>query len=116
MFVNVKLASNLAIGTVVNYDSNNQNWNTASDASSMIGVIERAATQDEQGNFWANVRFSGSTVALADREIPDEGGNLCVINGRVFVDNSMDGCGIIAPNISGQAERLENDLVMVNIR
>ena len=116
MFVKIKLASNLAVGTVIAFDSSNQNWNNASDASSMIGVIEKTPTQDNDGIFWANVRFSGSTVALADRDIPDEGGNLCVINGRIFVDNSMNGCGIVAPNIAEQAARVANDLVMVNIR
>jgi len=116
MFIKVKIASNLAVGTVVNYDSVNQNWNTASDSSSIIGVIERAPTQDDDSNWWTNVRFSGSTVALADRAIPDEGGKLCILNGRVFVDNSMDGCGIIAPKVADQASRVANDLVMVNIR
>ena len=116
MFVNVKLASNLAVGTVVNYDTINQYWNSASDSSNMIGVIEKAPFQDEDLNWWAAVRFSGSTVALADRAIPDEGGKLCILNGRVFVDNSMTGCGIVAPKVTDQASRVANDLVMVNIR
>jgi|11BtaG_2_1085332.scaffolds.fasta_scaffold00067_8 hypothetical protein len=116
MFVNVKLASNLAVGTVVSYDSVNQNWNSAPDDSSMIGVIERPPIQDDDSNYWAHVRFSGSTVAIADQAIPNEGGMLCVSNGRVFVDNSMAGCGIVAPKIADQADRIANDLVMVNIR
>jgi hypothetical protein len=76
MFVSVKLASNLAVGTVVSYDSVNQNWDSAVNDNDMIGVIERTPTQDENLAWWGHVRFSGSTVALADRAIPDEGADL----------------------------------------
>jgi len=116
MFVRVKLSENLAVGTVVSYDTTNAVWTTALNDNNMIGIIDRAPIQDDNATWWAQVRFAGLTNALADRSIPDEGGNLCVANGKVFVDNTMDGCGIIAPKPADFASRVANDLVMVHIR
>jgi hypothetical protein len=118
MFVKIKVHdSSLAVGTVVSYDSVNAVWSSAANDNDMIGVIEQAPEQDTDTNEWyAKTRFAGSTVALADRAIPDEGGELCVVNGRVYVDNTADGCGIIAPLPRGQVSRVENDLVMVHLR
>jgi len=116
MFVRVKLNENLAVGTVVNYDTVNGYWKTALNDNDMIGVIDRSPVQDENSDWWAKVRFAGLTNALADRDIPDEGGELCVINGKVFVDNSMNGCGIIAPKPADLPSRVANQLVMVHLR
>lgn len=116
MFVKVKLSGNLAIGTVVSYDSTNSHWTTASSDNDMIGVIDRTPIQDDDSNWWARVSFAGLTNALADRAIPDEGGELCVVNGKVFVDNTMDGCGIIAPKSADLPSRVANDLVMVHLK
>jgi hypothetical protein len=41
---------------------------------------------------------------------------MAVLNGRVYVDNSTDHSGIIAPLPRGQNTRLADDLVMVHIR
>ncbi len=117
MFVKLKLSENLAIGTVVSFDSVNNYWTTAANDSSMIGVIGRAPVQDEESLEWsAAVYFAGTINALADRAIPNEGGNLCVINGRVYVDNAESGCGIIAPNARGQEQRQAGNLVMVHLK
>lgn len=117
MFVKVKLSGNLALGTVVSYDSTNSNWTTAVNDNDLIGVVNQAPVQDsETQEYWALVVFAGLANALADRAIPDQGGELCVLNGKVFVDNSMDGCGIIAPKPRDLPSRVANDLVMVHLR
>ena len=48
--------------------------------------------------------------------IPDEGGELMVENGKVYVDNSADGAGIICPLPHDQTSRSAGQLVMVHIR
>ena len=116
MFVKVKLSGDLAIGTVVSYDSANSYWTTAVNSNDLVGVIDRTPTQDDDSIWWAQVRFAGLSNALADRAIPDEGGELCVVNGKVFVDNTMNGCGIIAPKPADLPSRVANDLVMVHLR
>ena len=117
MFVKVKINDNLAVGTVVSFDSINNYWTTAANDSSMIGVIGRPPVQDEDSQEWsAAVYFAGTVNAIADRAIPDEGGNLCVINGKVYVDNAEQDCGIIAPNARGLAQRQANELVMVHLK
>ena len=117
MFVKLKLNENLAIGTVVSYNSENDYWSTASNDSGMIGVVGREAVQNTETLQWtAAIYFSGTVYAIADRSIPDQGGNLCVSNGRVFVDNSMPGCGIVAPKIEGQDSRIAGELIMVHLR
>ena len=117
MFVKLQIDSNLAIGTVVSFDSTNNYWATASNDSDMIGVIGRAPVQDVETEEWsAAVYFAGTVNAIADRAIPNEGGNLCISNGKVYVDNTESGCGIIAPNARGQEQRQANELVMVHLK
>lgn len=117
MFVKLKLSENLAIGTVVSFDSVNNYWTTAVNDSSMIGVIGRQSTQNEETLEWtATVYFAGTINALADRAIPDEGGNLCVANGKIYVDNTESGCGLIAPNARGLAQRQAGDLVLIHLK
>ena len=117
MFVKLQIDSNLPLGTVVSFDSTNNYWTTAANDSGLIGVIGRSPVQDEDSQIWsAAVYFAGTVNAIADRAIADEGGNLCVINGRVYVDNAESGCGIIAPNARGQEQRQANELVMVHLK
>ena len=117
MFCTVKINSNLAIGTVVQFDTTNQNWNTATNHQDTIGVISEAPSQDEETlAWWAKVIFAGTAHALADRAIPDQGGKLNVSNGKVFVDSSSTANGIVAPLTRGEATRTTDSLVLVDIR
>lgn len=116
MFVKIQLSSNLPIGTVLEFDAANNVWNTALNNSNLFGILE-TTEQDEDSLWWGQVRFGNTTRALADRDIPDEGGFLSVVNGRVFVDNTTDNkCGVIAPLARGQATRTAGNLVMVYLR
>jgi len=117
MFCVVKLSGNLEVGTVVQYDTTENKWTTAISHQDTIGVISQPSHQDEENEeWWAQVTFAGVAFALADRDIPDQGGKLNVSNGKVFVDNASGGNGIIAPIARGQNSRVINDLVMVDIR
>ena len=116
MFCTVKLNSNLAVGTVVQFNTTDQSWNTATNHQDTIGVISEAPSQDDDLNWWAKVTFSGTAFALADRAIPDQGGKLNVNDGKVFVDSSSTANGIIAPLTRGEATRMADSLVLVDIR
>lgn len=117
MFCVVKLSGDLPLGTVVQFDTVNNVWTTATSHNDLIGVISQAPQQNEDDlTWWAHVVFSGVTQALASQAIPDQGGELNVSNGAVFVDNTVDGCGIIAPLARGQETRNAGDLVMVHLR
>jgi len=116
MWVNVKLDSNLAVGTVIKYDGASQLWTTANDGEGLIGVIQNTPSQNEETLDWtARAVFAGTTYAIADQSIPDQGGEFIVSNGRVYVGESTE-CGIIAPLPRGQVSRVADELVMVHIR
>lgn len=71
---------------------------------------------NEDTNEWsARTVFAGTTYALANQDIADNGGEFVVINGRVAVGEST-GCGIISPLPHGGSTRTEGDLVMIHIR
>ena len=118
MFVKLKLNDNLSIGTVVCHDAENDCWIASTNGQGLIGVIGRDPIQDETTLEWsASIYFAGTIMALADRDIPDSGGNLRVLNGKVYVDNSVvNDFGIISPNARGQEQRTANDLIMIHIR
>ena len=117
MFCIVKLSENLEVGTIVQYDAVNSVWATATNHNDLIGVINQSPQQSEgDQSWWAQVVFAGVTYALASQTIPDQGGELNVSNGKVFVDNTADSCGIVAPIARGQSTRNAGDLVMIHLR
>ena len=114
MFVFLEVENNVQRGHIVYYNSSVQKWAIASDDNSLVGVVS-SDPENSEDKVIAKVIFAGSAYAIADRAIPDEGGNLAVQNGKVYVDNTKD-CGIISPSILNMDQRQENDLVMVHIR
>lgn len=115
MFCTVKTSSGLQAGDVVAW--NGSEFALASSLATPLGVLNEAPTQDTDDNFYyAPVIFAGVAWARCSRDIPVEGGELQVENGRVYVDNSADGAGIIAPLPKGQTAKLTGDLVMIHIR
>lgn len=117
MFVIVPIESGtLAIGTVLSYDSTSQKWNTASDMTGPIGVLNEIRGDAVDGWF-GHVIFAGTTMALCSRDIPDSGGWLDVEGGKVFVNAAAsEHCGIVSPLPQGQSARTANSLVLVHIR
>jgi len=116
MFVKLKLNDNLSIGTVVCHNADNDYWEASTNGQGLTGVVGRDPVQDETTLEWsASIYFAGTVLALADRDIPDSGGNLSVSNGKVYVDNNSSGLGIVSPNARGQDQRIANDLVLIHI-
>ena len=114
MFVFLEVESNVEVGSVVSYNNSSQKWSLASDDSNLIGVVN-SVPEISEDKLIAKVMSSGSTYAIADMIIPDEGGNLSVLSGKVYVDNTKD-CGIISPAIINSSQRQAGELVMIHIR
>ena len=115
MFVTVRVSGQLNKGDVVAFDGSV--FGLASSLATPLGVLSENATLDTNDNlYYAPVIFAGIAWATSSRSIPNEGGELQVENGRVYVDNSADGAGIISPLPKGQNTRNSGELVMVHIR
>ena len=116
MFVTVELNEEIAINTAVNYNAETQKWIIANNTSQVIGVVKSTFKTDDE-KWMGRVGISGlDCYMIADREIPVDGGFMHVQNGRVYVDNSSMGCGIISPQNIGEASRNANDLILVHLR
>ena len=116
MFVKVKISTNYPTGTVVSYDDTSDFWQLSSDSSRMFGVIEETPTQDSDNTWWSVVRFGGSTLALADRDIPSEGGYMQILNGKVYASSTDYSSGVIAPLPRNESPRVAGDLVLIYLR
>lgn len=127
MFSTVKVQPNLTAGSVVSFDPALGVFNLAQSLATPLGVLQEDAQEamifnmetgelDPQGHHVAPVSFAGVAFALASRDIPDEGGELMVEDGKVYVDNTADGAGIICPLPHDQEARLAGSLVMVHVR
>lgn len=115
MFVRVKVESNLPVGSIVSYNSASDCWGLASDNSEMFGIIEETPQQEGEV-WWAAVRFGGVSWALADRDIPNQGGFMRVLNGKVYASATDYSSGVIAPNDPDAPNRVINDSVLVYLR
>ena len=117
MFCTVKLSEQLIRGDVVAWNEELSAFGLASTMSTPLGVLSEDSTLDDELNaYYAPVIFAGIAWAPSSRSIPDQGGEMQVENGKVYVDNSADGAGIIAPLPRGQASRNADTLVMTHIR
>jgi hypothetical protein len=115
MFCTVKVSSALRKGDVVSWGTNS--FTLASSLASPLGVLSEDATLDDDSSvYYAPVIFAGIAWATSSQNIPDEGGELQIQNGRVYVDNNANGAGIIAPLSRGQTSRSQGEMVMIHIR
>lgn len=114
MFVYLEIENDVIVNEVVSYDENTQKWAQAIDDSKIIGVVVSEPEISEDKRI-AKILFAGSTYALADRTIPNEGGVLCVTNGRVYVEGST-GCGLISPSTIDAEVRNAGSLVLVHLK
>ena len=115
MWVTVKVNSSVIVGECVAWDGSQ--YSHASSLATPLGVVIEAPTlDDDTSEYYAPVQFAGIAWAKASRDIPNEGGELMVESGGVYVDNNANGAGIIAPLPKGQSTRVSNDLVMIHIR
>ena len=117
MFVTVKISENLPLGTVIQYDAASQTYQRAVSADYPLGVIIRDPLQDSESQEWtARACFAGVCNALASEALPDQGGLVGVINGKIKLSEGDTQCGIIAPRDLNEPSRGENDLVMIHLR
>ena len=117
MYSVVKTNQNVKIGDVVSFNPTSQSFEIASTHSTLIGVANSDAdTIEGQEGFYASVVFAGVCFAKASREIAREGGLLEVENGKVYIDNTQSGCGIISPTPYNQATKQADDLVLIHLR
>lgn len=117
MYSVVKTSDNIRIGDVVSFNQTSQQFEIALNHSTIIGVANSdAETIEGETGYYASIVFAGVAFAKASREIQREGGNLQVENGKVYIDNAHDGCGIISPTPYNQTTKQADDLVLVHIR
>lgn len=117
MFSIVKVNENILKGDVVTWDETSQSFVIATSQAAPLGVADEDARDiDGQVGKFAAVKFAGLAFAKASRVIPISGGEMQVENGKVFVDNTANGSGIICPLPFDQSEKQPGDLVLVHIR
>jgi hypothetical protein len=127
MFSVVKVQPNLVRGAVVAFDPLQGVFTHSSSLATPLGVLSEDAqeaqsfnvetqTYEPLGYYVAPVSFAGVAFARCSRDIPDEGGELMVENGQVYVDNDANGAGIVCPLPHDQESRKAGSLVMVHIR
>ena len=127
MFSVVKVQAGLVRGDVVAFDPSQGVFAPSSSLATPLGVLSEDAREAADFNMEtqtpvplgyhvAPVSFAGVAFARCSRDVPDEGGELMVEDGKVYVDNNADGAGIICPLPHDQSSRLAGDLVMVHIR
>jgi hypothetical protein len=116
MFVRVKVSENVVKGNVVTFNSEISKFDLASSMAKPLGVVIEEPFVSSEGYLVAAVGFAGEGFAIASRDIPEEGGELNVESGMVYVDNTANGEGIILPLPYDQTQKVAGDMVMVYIR
>jgi hypothetical protein len=120
MYVTVKCNQNLTIGQVVAYSSSMNQWEMASSNSEEISVVKSMPVNngtDESPEYVCKIIVSGPVRCFASRDIPNEGGQLNIENGKVFVDNSLtESAGFIVPKDINEADRVIDSSVVVILR
>ena len=120
MWIKVYCSENISEGDVLSYNESTSLWEKTSSMTTPIGVAkEDAVLRTDPNNVqkWSCKMYtSGECYAKCSRDIPDQGGEVSVEQGGVYVDNSTDSCGIILPNYIDEPQRLQNSLVMIHLR
>ena len=118
MWIRILTNSDILAGDLLSFDSVSQKWIKASSLVSPLGVARTNAVlkTNSTTEYVVEMVMQGQVLAKASRDIPNEGGELNVENGAVYVDNSADHEGIIVPNVLDASSRVTGDLVTVLIR
>ena len=120
MYVTVKCNQNLIIGQVVSYSPSSNQWEIATAVSEEISVVKSIPHNngtDEAPEYVCKIIVAGPVSCISSRDIPDQGGQLNVEDGKVFVDNSLtESCGFIIPRDINENDRLADSLVRVVLR
>ena len=118
MWIRILTTSDILAGDVLSFDASTQKWIKASSLTSPLGVARNDATlkTNSTTEYVVEMVMQGQVLAKASRDIPNEGGELNVENGAVYVDNTADHEGIVVPNVLDAEARVTGDLVTVIIR
>ncbi len=118
MWIRVLTESDIVIGDVLSFDYTTEKWTKATSLVSPLGVAKTNALLEKNSTnkYTVEIQSTSPLIKSASRSIPNEGGELNVENGEVFVDNNADHEGIIVPNFIGAADRVAGDLVAIVIR
>ena len=118
MYVTVQCDESLIIGDVVSFNELNQKWQKATTLTEEISVVKTSPNLDEVNNIYTcKIIVSGSARVFAAQDIPIQGGQLNVSDGKVFVDNSLvESPGFIVPKDINETDRLINSEVVIVIR
>ena len=120
MYVTVKCSESLTIGNVVSYSNPSNQWELASSLTEEISVVKSLPENigtDEVPQYVCKIIVSGVAHCVASRDVPNQGGQLNVENGEVFVDNSLtESFGFIVPKDINEADRVINSTVRIVLR
>ena len=117
MWISVKTNQDIVRGDVLSHDSVSNLWIKANSLSTPLGVARNnAKLSEDERYYFVEMQMQGQIEAKSSRVIPDEGGEMNVENGAVFVDNGANHAGIICPNFIGSSERQAGALVTIVIR
>lgn len=118
MFITVKCLSSIRKGDVLTFNTISELWELATSFETPLGVASQDAfiDQDDNSRYLVAMSVEGHVLAKASRNIPNQGGELNVENGAVYVDNDANHTGIICPNFLDAAQRQAGELITIVIR
>tara|TARA_Y100001973_G_C5195292_1_gene333830 strand:- start:924 stop:1277 length:354 start_codon:yes stop_codon:yes gene_type:complete len=117
MWISVKTNQGVVKGDVLSYNSASNLWTKANSLSTPLGVAKDSAQlSNDETYYCVKMQMQGQIEAKSSRLIPDEGGEMNVENGAVFVDNGANHAGIICPNFIDASQRQAGELVTIVIR
>lgn len=120
MYVTVKCNQSLQVNQVVSYSSSSNQWELANSLNEEVSVVKSEPFNngtDESPEYVCKIIISGPAYCLASRDIPIQGGQLNVENGKVFVDNSLtESAGFIVPKDINESDRVTDSLVKIILR
>lgn len=120
MYITVKCDQSLTIGQVVSYNSSSNQWEIASSISEEISVVKSTPennSTDESPEYVCKIIVSGPAYCFSSRDIPIQGGQLNVENGKVYVDNTLtESAGFIVPKDINESDRIADSLIRIILR
>lgn len=117
MWIKVKCSSEILEGDVLSFNEVNGVWDKAASLMTPLGIARHDAVQyNDTSEYRVEMQMQGQSQAKASRDIVDQGGEMNVENGAVYVDNNANHDAIICPNIIDAAQRRAGELITIVIR
>ena len=120
MYVTVKCNQSLRVGQLVNYSLSTDQWELAESITEEISVVKSLPVNngtDENPDYVCKIIVSGPAYCFASRDIPIQGGQLNIENGKAFVDNSLtESAGFIVPKDINESDRVIDSTIKIVLR